>query len=549
MEELEMPAGSPALSEHSEPQALADPQDPLAPSIDEENSEPADPLNANADPDTHEDLPGAMDDDADLGDAADALDSDNESELEELDEKEFDDFDPAALNIPDKPVAVDADNVGLLGVHKRKRTEAEELERKKKKKEGRRERPKKAKRVRAGVDDEDEPDFEGGPEMDGKRIRRGKGEGGVGKRREVRARSPENEDNLSPEERRRRALDRKIDEALKSHRAPTRRRGVDNLEQMADAEIEIMRQKMAKACEADAEARANGKVAVHKLKILPEVVELLNRNTIQSQLVDPDTNILEAVRFMLEPADHDAALPNYQIQRELFTTLRKLPIGKEALKASGIGKVVLFYTKSIQPQPDIKRHAERLIGDWMRIVLGTETSSRKKVGMAKTQTYDPVEAAAAARKRAAQLGAGQASQMGAQERARITAEKRRAALAQPIPGNRARADGAGLPTFTVAPVNTMSNAMGGAKGSGTDAQMRRIVAKSSALILFSLFGVVLGKKEKQSSVKHNATLTKKQKWVEAESKRKRRDNYRERKWDSSSVVFASVGDYEDFSAA
>ncbi|KAK4580233.1 Transcription factor iws1 [Recurvomyces mirabilis] len=488
MEDLEIPTGSPALSEHEQPQALDDAADPLAPAIDEEDNEPADPLmDGDADQDTYEKVPESRNEheDPDLGTTAnDALDSDVESELEELSEKEFDDFDPSALNIPDKPVAVDADNVGLLGVHKRKRTEEEERERKqkKKKKEGRRERPKKAKRVRAGADgngdEEDEPDFEGGPEMDGKRVRRGKGEGGGGAPRKApRARTPENEENLSVEERRRRALDRKMDEALKSHRAPTRRRGVHNLEEMADAEIEVMRQKMAKACEADADARSRGEIATHKLKILPEVVELLNRNTIQSQLVDPDTNILEAVRFMLEPADHDAALPNYQIQRELFTTLRRLPVGKEALKASGIGKVVLFYTKSIQPQQDIKRHAERLIGEWMRIVLGKETTTRKNMSTA-TKVYDPLAQAAAAR---AQGRSGVATEMSAGEKMRVAAEKRRAVLAMPMPGNRARADGSGLPTYSVAPVNNLSNAhLGGVRGAGTgsNAAFNKIVAKS-----------------------------------------------------------------------
>lgn len=130
-----------------------------------------------------------------------ADDVDNDSELEELDEKEFEDFDPSALNIPDKPIAVDADNVGLLGVHKRKRTEEEERERKKKKKEGRREKTRKVRRVRAGADDDDM--FEGGEEIDGKRARKSKlGADGRHIRRDRRAKTPEiNEEELSPEER------------------------------------------------------------------------------------------------------------------------------------------------------------------------------------------------------------------------------------------------------------------------------------------------------------------------------------------------------------
>jgi hypothetical protein len=128
----------------------------------------------------------------------------------------------------------------------------------------------------------------------------------------------------------------------------------------------------------DAQARANGQVATNKLKILPSVVELLNRNTLRSSIVDPDINILEAVRFFLEPADTDAALPNYQIQRELFAILGRLNMTKEALMSSGIGKVIIFYTKSSQPQPAIKRQAERLLGEWSRIVLGKRKDMRSK---------------------------------------------------------------------------------------------------------------------------------------------------------------------------
>ncbi|KAK5676797.1 Transcription factor iws1 [Elasticomyces elasticus] len=463
MEDLEIPPGSPVLDQE-EPQALDDELDPLRPDIDEENGGDAPLANPTADMDTFEDDEAG---DQDKGTTADLLDSDAESELEELDEKEFEDFDPSALNIPDKPVAVDADNVGLLGVHKRKRTEEEERERKKKKKEGRREKPKKARRVRAGGDDEE--DFEGGPEMDGKRARRPKaGADGAPVRRAPRARTPEDDEQLSPEERRRRALDRKMDEALKSHRTTNRRKAGIDLDQAADDEIAGMRNKMAEACRQDAEARQKGEVATHKLRILPEVVELMNKNTIQAQLVDPELNILEAVRFMLEPADHDAALPNYAIQKELFAILRKLNIGIDALKASGIGKVVLFYTKSIQPQPDIKRAAERLIGEWMRVVLDRPKNKRK--GAVETKTYDPLQAAANARSSQANLSQA--------ERLAISREKQKRVLAAPIPGNRVRADNAALPNYTVAPVNNMSNITVGQRASGGgEAAVRRMMNK------------------------------------------------------------------------
>ena len=262
---------------------------------------------------------------------------------------------------------------------------------------------------------------------------------------------------------RRRALDRKMDEALKSHRVSRRKLNQD-LEERADAEIEQMRQRMAKACEMDAEARARGEVAAHKLKILPAVVELMNRNTIQPQLVDPDINILEAVRFMLEPADHDAALPNHQIQRELFAVLGKLNIGKEALVASGLGKVMMYYARSTQPQPEIRRQADRLSSEWMRVVTKRHKDQRNLP--VETKSFDPL---------------AQRPTNGPTDIAAIAAEKRRKALAQPGVTNRARVEG-GVGTYTVAPVNTMRDATNvdprklGA--SGVDA-FRKIAARSA----------------------------------------------------------------------
>jgi transcription factor SPN1 len=201
MEDLEDPTGSPTLqNSQEEPQGNQDPGDNLRPDVEEEDSTRTPPF---ADPTA--DMEARDDDEApetvEAMDEANDDDDDLESELEELDEAQFDNFDPETANIT-VPVAVDETNVGQLGVHKRKRTEAEESERKKKKKEGRREKPKKAKRVRAGGDDE-EDNFGGGPELDGKRQRKSKPLGPDGKPIKMarRPRTPENEDDLSPEER------------------------------------------------------------------------------------------------------------------------------------------------------------------------------------------------------------------------------------------------------------------------------------------------------------------------------------------------------------
>ena len=187
MEDLEVPGGSPVQQNGQEPEGNNDPGDIQKPEVEEEHTRTPPLAEPTDDMDAHDEVPPATDDEAEPN-------NEPESDLDDLDEAQFDDFNPdsATINVPDQPVAVDESNVGLLGVHKRKRAEGEDGERKKKKKEGRRE---KSKKVRAGGDDED--DFEGGPEMEGSRRKKS----GTAAKRAPRARSPENEDNLSPEER------------------------------------------------------------------------------------------------------------------------------------------------------------------------------------------------------------------------------------------------------------------------------------------------------------------------------------------------------------
>ena len=196
---------------------------------------------------------------ADPNSTNDAIDnlSDDESVLSEVDEAQFEDFDPNQITIEERaPVAVDEDNVKLIGRHKRKRDEADG-EGKKKKKLQKRDKPKKG-RKRKDSDDE----FSGGQEVEGKRVRKkkafvdgeGRGEDLEGRKKKEKARkearravAEEEEAELDPEEResihscilycfgtgeadrlspgRRRALDRAMDAALKGPKKIRRRAG------------------------------------------------------------------------------------------------------------------------------------------------------------------------------------------------------------------------------------------------------------------------------------------------------------------------------------
>lgn len=146
---------------------------------------------------------------------------------------------------------------------------------------------------------------------------------------------------------------------------------------MADEELNDLRNRMVAAAMADGELVGEGKPAYQKLKLLPEVVSVLNRNTYQQSLLDPETNFLEPVRFFLEPLT-DGSLPAYNIQRELFQALEKLPMTKEALISSGIGKVIFFYRKSKRVDDRIKRQATKLMEEWSRPILQRSDDFTKK---------------------------------------------------------------------------------------------------------------------------------------------------------------------------
>ncbi|KAI1827622.1 hypothetical protein F4861DRAFT_328051 [Xylaria intraflava] len=358
-----------------------------------------------------------------------AAESDRDSDaLSEIDEDQFEDYDPSAVRIEERPVEIDEDVVRTLKASKRKGTAT------KKPKEGRREK----KRPR---DRDDEAD---GEVLTTKRVR--KAAGGESRKETP---EPEKEENLTPEERRRRAIERAA--AKEKPKAKRRKkRNEDDLEDEMDEKIADLKLRMERACESDNAAREAGKPAPHKLKLLPEVTSLLTSHNLQNIVVDPDTNFLQHVRFFLEPLN-DGSLPAYNIQRDIFQALLNLPIEKEALRMSGIGKIILFYTKSRRPEIAIKRMAERLLGEWSRPILNRTHDYKKRY--VETRDYDY----AAAKRRQAQN-----SQLSLAQRPALTNLRdieRERMLAPAHQTNRARLPG--LPqSYTIAPRSTYNPSQG-----------------------------------------------------------------------------------------
>ncbi|KAF2243261.1 hypothetical protein BU26DRAFT_493094 [Trematosphaeria pertusa] len=428
------------------PEAGHDPGDPLRPEIDEENSTPNLPI---GDPDQDMEVSERRVEMPDADDVQEGGLSDNESILSELDEQQFEDFDADNIAIEERPAQmIDENTVGLIGVHKRRRTELDGEAPKKKKKRAEKPRRKKTR----------DEDVSGGDDTGTRKSRRSKKAG------RIRGTSPdvEADENLTPEERRRRALDEQIKAIVKPGTSRRRKKGDIDLEGMADAEIEDMRRRMAAAAEADNEGRKRGEPARHKLKLLPDVVALLNKNTLKDSIVDPEINLLEAVRFFLEPLS-DGSLPAYDIQKELFAALAKLPINKDSLVASGIGKVIMFYIKSKRPELNIKRQAERLFTDWTRPILRRTDDYRKKEFA--QADYDPTNVPT--------RGSGvQNSQAAAAAAARAKA------LEVPRAYQRARLE-TGPTTYTVVPKSNVTFNENVKKGSGGGEDiLKRIKARS-----------------------------------------------------------------------
>ncbi|KHN94390.1 transcription factor IWS1 [Metarhizium album ARSEF 1941] len=387
----------------------------------------------------------AVDDgkEAEFQDEVAAADSDRDSDaLSEIDENEFEDYDPETANIEDRPVDIDEDIARTLKATKRKRVAGDAP---KKSREGRREKKRR--------DRDDDVAMEDGSEVDGKASRRAR-RTGEGERRRAKPGTPEpeNEEELSPEERRKRAIDRALDAAIKKSGTTKRRRKDEiDLEDEIDDQLADLKLKMERACRADNEARESNEPAIHKLKLLPEVNAILNRNNVQHAVLDPDTNFLQHVKFFLEPLN-DGSLPAYNIQRDLFTAMTKLNIEKEALLSSGIGKVVLFYTRSKKPEPSIKRMAERLLGEWSRPILKRTDDYKKR--QIESRDYDYQAAKLAQRQK---IG----SQFSLTQRPAMSArDAQRERMLAPV-GSSNRARMTSLPqSYTIAPKSTFDGTRG-----------------------------------------------------------------------------------------
>uniref|UniRef100_A0A8H7Y353 TFIIS N-terminal domain-containing protein n=1 Tax=Psilocybe cubensis TaxID=181762 RepID=A0A8H7Y353_PSICU len=204
------------------------------------------------------------------------------------------------------------------------------------------------------------------------------GEGKVQRKRKRKAPVEVDLADLPPEQASRARLDMRLDEILKTKKSkPKKKKNEEILDNFADDEVARLREAMNNAAEEDIRANTEKMPATSKLRLLPEAMDTLRKASLAQSMID--NNLLDAVRRWLEPLP-DRSLPALNIQREFFNIIKKMEfIDSSVLKESGLGRIVLFYTKCKRVTPDIMRTASDLVSAWSRPIIKRSASYRDRV--------------------------------------------------------------------------------------------------------------------------------------------------------------------------
>ncbi|KAF3775724.1 IWS1-like protein [Nymphaea thermarum] len=150
-------------------------------------------------------------------------------------------------------------------------------------------------------------------------------------------------------------------------------------EKTAEETAMVVEQFMARlevAAEEDAELNRQAKPAINKLKLMPMLTEVLSKRQLQQEFLD--RGVLSVLKNWLEPLPN-GCLPNINVRTALLNILIDLPIDveqhdrKEQLKRSGLGKVIMFLSRSEEETTSNKRLARELVDKWSRSIFQKST--------------------------------------------------------------------------------------------------------------------------------------------------------------------------------
>uniref|UniRef100_A0A0D9UWP5 TFIIS N-terminal domain-containing protein n=1 Tax=Leersia perrieri TaxID=77586 RepID=A0A0D9UWP5_9ORYZ len=130
------------------------------------------------------------------------------------------------------------------------------------------------------------------------------------------------------------------------------------------------------AAEEDANLNRQSKPAINKLMKLPLLIDVLSKKNLQQEFLDH--GVLTLLKNWLEPLP-DGSLPNMNIRTAVLKLLTDFPIDleqydrKEQLKKSGLGKVIMFLSKSDEETTSNRRLAKELVDKWSRPIFNKST--------------------------------------------------------------------------------------------------------------------------------------------------------------------------------
>ncbi|KAL6178650.1 hypothetical protein ACLB2K_050168 [Fragaria x ananassa] len=140
---------------------------------------------------------------------------------------------------------------------------------------------------------------------------------------------------------------------------------VENI--MADLEV---------TAEEDADLNRQGKPAINKLKKVSLLTEVLSKKQLQQEFLDH--GVLTLLKNWLEPLP-DGSLPNINIRAAILKILTDYPLDleqfdrREQLKRSGLGKVIMFLSKSDEETASNRKLAKELVDKWSRPLFNKST--------------------------------------------------------------------------------------------------------------------------------------------------------------------------------
>ncbi|KAI7833843.1 hypothetical protein BX661DRAFT_177660 [Kickxella alabastrina] len=169
-------------------------------------------------------------------------------------------------------------------------------------------------------------------------------------------------------------MNQKIDSVLKSGRSRRRKR-TDEDDASVDEIIVELRKRMRDAAYRDIDDNKDRLPAIHKLSMLPDVVDELGKTQLYEAFLD--NNIVDSIRLWLEPLD-DGSLPSLDIQNAMLDILKKLPVRRDHLRESGIGKIILFMSKCPRIPEINRRICEQFVQQWSRMVLRLSSDFRDR---------------------------------------------------------------------------------------------------------------------------------------------------------------------------